>query len=542
MDHQAAVSKVESCLHSQGLAFERLPSGSIKRPACLGELQTTIHISVPWAEGGVVLFLKPAFPYIPALVFYPPEGIPKELVPHVDYRGEICVLPHNVVVNPEKPEEHVVTVLSKARELHEKVYSNEELLAEVEAELTAYWKVTGNPVVLIKDDSLESSHLVKLAKLSLPPDFKETLRTAFEIKAITQPLATTEELGVEVLIDRSDILQLVGPNWLSFLKVAERVNSGLNSILNFIENQGRQVKHLNITLIFKVETKAGSIRLAGRFTNPKRVKQQDRKTFVHDMLLQLEQKCITRLPVEDCRYARILNRSAGVGLTSLVDARVALVGCGSIGGLLAELLAGAGISHFLLIDNDTFEIENLGRHILDQRYLSSPKTFGVSHKIRQRFSQANTSFQIADIRDPSALQRLSEFKPTLIISATGDTNTDLLISERCRVGELASVAFIWVEAHLKAGHLVFQPTDREYSLCDLHPAPDGIYKFQVSNENIALREGGCNTTYTPYSALDMNLFVSLAAKQIIDWLLEPRMDLLVQRWRPETGQIEVIQP
>ncbi len=53
---------------------------------------------------------------------------------------------------------------------------------------------------------------------------------------------------------------------------------------------------------------------------------------------------------------------------NLSQKRIALIGCGTIGGYLAELLlrsgAGCGENYFHLYDNDSFKPHNFARHSL----------------------------------------------------------------------------------------------------------------------------------------------------------------------------------
>lgn len=540
MEHPEAAIRVEAWLQSNGISNQRLDANSPKTPLCLrGSGGTLIWVSVPWSAGGLVIYLKQSFPFVPILVFFPNDALPSELIPHVDYRGEICVLNHNIVVNPHKPEEHIEIVLQKAHELISKNYSDEELISEIEDELVAYWKVSGKPIVLVEDDVLEANDLVGFSSKRLVPDGS---RIGFFPKTIISNFDTREILGVEVRIRRNDIPKLCGPRWLTFLHDLTDVADSLQKLSNAMDERGRRLKHLGVLFILRVETTRGLVRLAAKCSIEVGVRERDRGNFARNILLQFSNGTVERLTVEDLRTDRILNRSAGVVINGLSDVRIVLVGCGSVGGLLAELLAGAGVSHFLLIDSEIMETENLGRHVLDQGYLFCPKAVGVKDKLTRRFAQMRCEPLIADVRDSQSLRRVQDFHPTIIISATGDTNTDLFLSLKCQSGQAANTVFLWVEAFLKGGHLVFQPAETDGTLMDLHPAPTGQYRFQLSEDATVLRESGCNTSYTPYSAIDLHFFVVTAAKEIISWLTTPKSEMVVKRWQPSVGTIETLLP
>ena len=141
---------------------------------------------------------------------------------------------------------------------------------------------------------------------------------------------------------------------------------------------------------------------------------------------------------------------------------------------------------------------------------------------------------------PEVMKRLQDYAPTLTIVASGDTNTDIFLSSICRDGDIGNLAFLWVESYLQAGHIVFQVSSEDVSLIDLHPPPSGQYRFQVSQAASLEQEIGCNTNYTPYSAMDLHLFVADAAKQIIQWLVEPPCKLTAARWKPGSSGLETV--
>jgi hypothetical protein len=66
-------------------------------------------------------------------------------------------------------------------------------------------------------------------------------------------------------------------------------------------------------------------------------------------------------------YDEFFGRNLGIFSAAqqqkLKDARVAIIGCGGIGGVLAVVLARSGIAHFQLMDGDCYEASNMNRQI-----------------------------------------------------------------------------------------------------------------------------------------------------------------------------------
>lgn len=83
-------------------------------------------------------------------------------------------------------------------------------------------------------------------------------------------------------------------------------------------------------------------------------------------------------------------------LARLAQKRVAIVGLGSGGGLVALNLAMSGVGKFVLVDDDILEEGNVVRHVADRRYVGRPKVDAVAELIRYR--NPNTEIEICEGR------------------------------------------------------------------------------------------------------------------------------------------------
>lgn len=71
-------------------------------------------------------------------------------------------------------------------------------------------------------------------------------------------------------------------------------------------------------------------------------------------------------------------------MSTLPDSRVALIGCGGLGGPIAYALAAAGV-HLTLCDPDAVELSNLQRQVqFSMPYLGRPKTVSLAQELRRR--------------------------------------------------------------------------------------------------------------------------------------------------------------
>jgi len=132
------------------------------------------------------------------------------------------------------------------------------------------------------------------------------------------------------------------------------------------------------------------------------------------------------------RYSRqILFRAIGAeGQQCLAAARVALVGCGATGSVVASLLARAGVGHLRIIDRDYVEPSNLQRQgLFDEADAaeSLPKAIAAARKIAAFNSEIVVEPQVADVA-PDSVEELLE-GAQLVLDGTDNFETRYLIND-----------------------------------------------------------------------------------------------------------------
>jgi molybdopterin-synthase adenylyltransferase len=132
------------------------------------------------------------------------------------------------------------------------------------------------------------------------------------------------------------------------------------------------------------------------------------------------------------RYARQV-RFEGLGedgQAALARARVAIVGCGALGGLQAEALARAGVGWISVIDRDFVETSNLQRQFLfseDDASRALPKAVAAERRLRQINSTIEIRGIVADV-DSASIADLMEGSD-LILDATDNFETRFLVND-----------------------------------------------------------------------------------------------------------------
>ncbi|SRR5208282_2816962 len=134
----------------------------------------------------------------------------------------------------------------------------------------------------------------------------------------------------------------------------------------------------------------------------------------------------------DERYSRqVLFRGIGAdGQRKLTASRIAIVGCGATGSVLASLLARAGVGTIRVIDRDYVEASNLQRQSLfDEADAaeSLPKAIAAAKKIAAFNSEIVIEPHVADLT-PSNIGPLLE-DARLILDGTDNFETRYLIND-----------------------------------------------------------------------------------------------------------------
>ena len=94
------------------------------------------------------------------------------------------------------------------------------------------------------------------------------------------------------------------------------------------------------------------------------------------------------------RYLRNLGTIGIAGQLALLNARVAVVGAGGLGGLVIELLARQGVGHLTVVDGDCFACHNLNRQIL-----ATEHTLGMNKALTavSRVAEINPDVQVTTV-------------------------------------------------------------------------------------------------------------------------------------------------
>ncbi len=139
------------------------------------------------------------------------------------------------------------------------------------------------------------------------------------------------------------------------------------------------------------------------------------------------------------RYARSMGTVGGpTGQLLLLRCRVAVIGLGGLGGLVAELLARMGVGTLVLIDGDIFSDSNLNRQIM-----ATEAGLGLqkANAAAARLSEINGAVEqvvFAQFATPHNLERML-VGCTVVIDCLDSLSTRFMLEDCCRRLEIPFV-------------------------------------------------------------------------------------------------------
>jgi len=231
---------------------------------------------------------------------------------------------------------------------------------------------------------------------------------------------------------------------------------------------------------------------------------------------------IDKISIERIDRERLFDRG-GTGINdSIKTSSIAIVGCGSLGSPLSISLSKCGISNFLLVDNDILEPANVARHVCGMSdAIETPyKSEALCKRIQKHFPHIDCISSKEDILDllDKSTKHLDEYE--LAIIAIGDKSTERRLNFLLKNGDIESpLIMIWMEPYGVAGHLLYiSPINEGCFQCCFDQEGNFLYSVAKYNKDFSKKESGCQSTYVPYSNLEINSFINSATREILSCL------------------------
>lgn len=236
--------------------------------------------------------------------------------------------------------------------------------------------------------------------------------------------------------------------------------------------------------------------------------------------------------VQRCDPSWVHGRGHNPGTGTLMQKTVVMVGTGSLGSGVVELLAKMGVGKVILVDPENLQPENASRHSLGVSPVPVAKVVEMAKSLRHRFPH------LEFVPHVMGWNRLYDRTPQVFTSA------DLIVST---VGSWAAegplnviakgtpafppVLFGWLEEHATAGHAVALFGGRGCLNCMMNHR--GQVKTPVTRwpeEGTLLPIPMCGGMFQPYGAIELSHVQALVADLAADILLGRVSKLAHRAW------------
>ena len=221
-------------------------------------------------------------------------------------------------------------------------------------------------------------------------------------------------------------------------------------------------------------------------------------------------------------YQDIFSRNRGILETSVMNSkRAVILGCGSVGSLVAVELAKAGLSNFILVDPDTMEYHNICRHQCGIEDVGDLKVNALARKL----CNINPKVKIktfAGIIQNIPKEILDRFcvKDETVFIGCADNRTADVYSNRISIYYGAAFLSIGFWERAFAGEIFYHIPNKNMPCYEcalglggnLSPRAEANHHVYSNQENI---EG---IKFEPGISIDINFITNIGIKLILDIL------------------------
>lgn len=221
------------------------------------------------------------------------------------------------------------------------------------------------------------------------------------------------------------------------------------------------------------------------------------------------------LSVEDCSQTRLLNRG-GDGKDAKWN-NVAIIGCGSLGSLLADMLLLSGTSSYVLNDNEILRFENIARHSRGYWYEGCYKVNAIKFGLEKH--NPNIKCQCYTDDAHIFLDQKADILNScdVIFVAVASFPVEHHICKLVNKGTITKpVVILWVEPYSLGGHaLIIKKSQDLFEELFEQSTFDFRYSLVSNSSSLLKREAGCQSTYMPYSGFNLQMFITNIIERVM---------------------------
>ncbi|MGK4233169.1 E2/UBC family protein [Providencia hangzhouensis] len=486
-----------------------------------------------------------------AFIIEIPEQFKNRLMPHISLEGFLCYVDqmeadwdsNNLEATYKDIDKQIYLTLVNSISAAIKGLNDRR---ELEGEFAAYWRPSDNLFVL--SNATRSTKLkTYLSKLCLSnntirqeyitvekssaEDSKPVIKKWLKQRNLPKSSLKGEPINTHYISVNPS--RLAGMKWppasfrdlLDWLEKAD--HNARDRVIEHIKAEGKK-KYIFLFDVFNQDIFAIHVEFDTKYIDFKRHKKSGKKlTTKLATLLSGKKSCTAyqRLGVIRADIKTLLSRnSQRQGTKSLSEKRIALVGCGTIGGYLAELLlrngAGCNKGFLHLYDDDLYNPSNFGRHTLSSHDFGRSKSISLAKKLQD---SVHLQTKIFGFEKQFHISADVMQKYDIIIDATGRPPVSKRIAAIVRnipAEQRPTIIHAFNDGNGRVSKVFIDDGRSCYGCMVSNPEKyrNGIdsrfYHLDISSE----KNKSCGSTYTPYDAAVSSITASLAQMAVLSTL------------------------
>ena len=477
------------------------------------------------------------FPYTPLRIAVadPPDVL---TWPHLETNGFLCVLPPETAVSSENPVVVAEYILGKACHLIEESIHGRNI-EDFRQEFLSYWKLSAG------EGSRRDISLLK----PLGPGRRVSVWRGQQKRIVGEsPEALhrwLERWGVEKHKGRGYKLYYGVLIWLPAPLVPAEYPGNASDVRALAQKRSPEAVNVleeiaasgaaEIDVVLGAQTPNGASFAAVTVQPPRYTGAQRRKGNVLEKgfrpghvprglmvsrYLSGDGK-VTKAIVDRADHLWIHGRDQDPRQECLRNARVAILGCGSVGATVARLLAQAGIGNLLLVDYGTMDWPNVGRHELGADSVGRPKATELARKIEKAYPHLGEVAERRDRVGVDARGLMGELVSyDLIVSTMGNWAAESYLNDmQQRANDFPPVLYGWVEPNAAAAHALLIFRNDACLRCGTNDKGSPHLKVtNWPNGGDSLQAPACGALFTPYGPAELCWAHALLSEAAIEAL------------------------
>ncbi len=441
------------------------------------------------------------------------ENMDFPFIPHIDVKGKICLFELEGVLIDQNLSGIVTQSLDRAKQIIQEGFTGVNKQDFIN-EFASYWKQLPH-IRRAKFELPNCNHitLIKYSEKAIERKKKEPYLIFLQRSKLQTIYISKKPQNLRKYYLNSEVISIKNAVYINikidyFLfppdprnEISKEYIQNLLSFVNISKYQAIMSKiGRDKLLVFSIEQPNGVIVLLGFLLEKCKISTESGICTL-ESVNQIFPLSIDRI---DKQY--LMTRSNEVR-NLLSEKKVLLIGCGSLGGYIANELVRAGIENMMLVDADHLYEVNIFRHLLGLEYIGQYKCVAL-----QRYLETN----IPDLKITSLAENIEEAvqegeiefqQYDVIISATGIHNINRWINQFVYERKIdVPVVYAWNEALGIGNHVAYIKYDNIGCYdCFIGRNDDTgeVYdrtSYCKSGQDVVRKVAGCGNSFIPYGS------------------------------------------